>query len=102
MSMEPIKIIIKDNVKQEELKTYVDKAEIFAILEREINDLLPHTADKYFKPLHIRSGVLTIACRTTGAASMLQKKENALKKIILEMDATEEVSRIRYMLTSWK
>jgi len=56
--------------------------------------LLPKELHDRFRTLHVKDGVLTVACFTTNVAYIIRKHEHEL--------LDDDVSTIRTMLSTWR
>ena len=87
-----------------EKKGIAPQVRLAAALEafvREASAKLSEAERGDFRPLHLRSGTLTIACKSTSVALLLKHREAELLQAMSETGG-EPVQRLRTILAPWR
>jgi len=92
--------ILPEALRKNGMAPKVARARIFEIFEQAARRKLTGSQADAFKPLHLISGTLTVACKTSPVANVLRAAEAELMEAVAGGGA--EIERFRFLLAPWR
>ncbi len=96
-----IERILPDAVQKNGIAPQLRHAAALEAFMRAASAAIPQASREDFQPLHLRSGTLTIACKSTSIALLLKQHEAELLQTVAET-GVEHIEKLRTILAPWR
>jgi hypothetical protein len=91
--------ILPESLKKSGIAAHVARAGLFEAFAAAARALLPEERRAHFRPLHLKNGTLTVACKASSVAILLRSREQDL---LAALGPSSGVERLRFMLAPWR
>lgn len=92
--------LLQGSVKKHGLADRIGKSMVLDLFGAEVRERIPEPMHAKFRPLHVKHGILTVACLSSGVAFTIRKHERDLLEALREAGA--QVESLRTILSTWR
>lgn len=92
--------LLQGSVKKHGFAARIGASMVLELFRTEVEARIPKDMHARFRPLHLRHGVLTVACLTSGVAFTIRKHERVVLETLKGSGA--EVETLRTILSTWR